>query len=122
MNLSELFHSDLGLAFIGTVLGGAWALFKSSDWFNRRRNARRERALEALEAGVEETYRTYVAAIKAARADGKLTEDERRHARHQARDRAIAFGLREGVDVLRELGEDYLDLWITRLVAKHKHA
>ncbi len=57
---------------------------------------------------------------KKARADGQLTEEEMRHAHRLARERAIQFGRTWGLDVLRELGEGYLDLWIAKLVKKLK--
>ncbi len=82
--------------------------------------ARFSAALESLEAAVEATYRDYVEALKAASDDGRLTPDERAHARALARDRAVAIARANGVDLLRELGEDYLDLWIARLVRKLK--
>lgn len=111
---------DLGVALIGAVLGAVWTVFRSSEWFERSRDRRYSRALEALEAGVERTYRTYVQAIKEASDDGRLTEEERRRARELAKETAILYGRTEGVDVLREVGEAYLDLWIAKLVKKLK--
>ena len=120
MTIAGVLGSDAGLAILGTVLGGIWTVFKSSAWFRRARQTRYAKALQALEAGVELTYRTYVRAIKQAREDGKLTDDERRRARRRAREAAIEFGRRQGVDVLRELGSEYVDLWIEKIVKKLK--
>ncbi len=122
MCLTNVLSSESALTLLGTVLGGLWAFFKSSDWFSRLRRRRFGRALRALEAGVEQTYRTYVHEIKEARADGRLTEEERRRARRLARETAIEFGRTHGVDVLRELGEEYIDLWIAKLVQRLKGA
>ena len=120
MSLASILQSEAGLALVGSILGGVWTFFKSCDWYVRIRRRRYSQALRALEAGVEQTYQTYVRAIKESSADGRLSEDERRQARQLARETAIAFGRTEGVDVLRELGEAYLDLWITKLVNRLK--
>lgn len=69
---------------------------------------------------MELTYRTYVRAIKESREDGKLTEEEMRNARRRAREAAIQFGRTQGVNVLRELGTEYIDLLIAKLVKQFK--
>ena len=120
MQVGDVLSSDPGLTLLGTALGGLWTLFKSSEWFGRLRRRRFGKALRALEAGVELTYRTYVREIKKARADGRLTEEEKRRARRLARETAVEFGRAHGVNVLRELGEDYLDLWVAKLVRRWK--
>ncbi len=120
MSVAEVLSSEAGLTILGTLLGGLWTFFKSRDWYVRARRRRYAKALDALEAGVERTYRTYVRELKASRADGRLTQAEMRHARRLARDQAIEFGRTQGIDVLRELGEGYLDLWIAKLVKKLK--
>jgi vacuolar-type H+-ATPase subunit E/Vma4 len=86
------------------------------------RRRRFQAAIQALEAGVEETYRTYVQALKESRADGRLTPEECRRARERARERAIEIARAQGLNLLRELGPEYLDLWIARLVKKLKNA
>jgi len=120
MTLSNLISSEPGLALIGAILGGIWTAFRSSDWYQRVQRQRHSKSLEALEAGVEITYRTYVKAIKEARADGKLTDEEAREARRRAREAAVEFGRTQGIDVLRELGTEYIDLWIAKLVKRLK--
>lgn len=120
MSFSTFFSSDPGLTLVTGLLGTAWTAFRSHDWFTRRQNRRYTRALQALEAGVDDVYRTYVQAIKQASADGKLTREEAQHARKLARRRAIAFGRTTGIDVIRELGDEYIDLWIAKLVRKAK--
>jgi len=120
MTFTDFVNSDQGLTLVGAFAAAIWALAKTGKWFAHLQDQRLQRALEILEAAIEETYRTYVQAIKAARADGKLTEDERRNARQMARERAIALGKLAGVDVLRVLGEPFIDLWLTRLVNRAK--
>ncbi len=121
MSILDVITSETVLALTATVVGGVWAVAKSSSWFERLRRRRLERALLALEAAVEEVYREYVRALKEA-GNGSLTPDEQRKAREYARDRALDIARTQGIDLLRELGADYLDLWISRLVRKLKAA
>lgn len=120
MSITGILNSEAGLTLVSAVVGGAWTVFRSSEWYRRRTERRYHKAIEALEAAVEQTYRSYVRAIKASRSDGKLTPEEMRRARQLARETAIAFGRSQGVDVLRELGAEYIDLWIARLVRRLK--
>lgn len=112
--------SETSVTLLGALFGTAWTFFKSQDWYQRAKQRRYAQAITALEAGVDQTYQTYVRAIKEASEDGKLTPAERRRAREMARDAAISFGRTQGVDVLAEVGQDYVDLWINRLVKKLK--
>lgn len=120
MTISDVIHSDHGLMLLGTLLGGLWSLFKSTELYARIRRRRCERALLALEAGVMNTYETYVREIKASREDGKLTSEERREARRRAKNYALDLARSEGLDIARELGHTYLDTWVERLVRKLK--
>ncbi|MBI2434156.1 MAG: hypothetical protein HYV26_14965 [Candidatus Hydrogenedentes bacterium] len=120
MSLDNLFTDDTLLTAAAAVVGLVWSLVKGSEQFQRLRDQRAQRAVQVLEAAVEETYRTYVQTIKAARADGKLTPEERRRARELARARAYAIARTEGIDLLRDLGERFLDLWIAKLVKRLK--
>ncbi len=114
--------SGLGLTLVTAILGSVWTAFRSSEFYSRARNQRYGEALQALEAGVELTYRTYVESIKESREDGKLTKEEMRLARKRAREAAIEFGRTRGIDVLRELGADYIDLIIAKQVKRLKNS
>jgi len=120
MKLMDVLTTEPGLTALGALLGTVWTFFKTSDWYVRLRRRRFDRALLALEAGVQQTYESYVHAIREGREDGSLTREERRQAREIARQTAIEFGKTRGIDVLRELGEEYVDLWIARLVRRSK--
>ncbi len=120
MMLEHILQSDTALTLIGGVLGVAWTAFRSSDLIRNARNQRFDKALHALEAGVDLTYRTYVQALKTAKEDGKLTPEEAREARQRARDAALEFGRTKGIDVLDEIGTAYIDLWIAKLVKRLK--
>ena len=122
MNLLHVLSSDAGLTIVGGVLGAAWTFFRLTELYRRLQKDRFCRAVEALEAAVDLTYRTYVREIKAAREDGKLTDAEIAEARRRAREAAVEFGRTQGVDVLRELGANYIDLWIGKIVNRLKAA
>lgn len=116
------FWSSLGVQAGMLALGGVWTYLKTRDWWGKRKEERSGEALLALEAGVDATYETYVRAIKEASEDGKLTKEERKRARQLAREAAVQFGANQGVDVLTTLGEDYVNLWINKLVKRLKES
>jgi len=108
----------------GGLIAGAAALafaaLKSAPWFEQIRRGRLSRALRFIEAAVRQIYEEYVRELKAARADGKLTPEERRRARDLARQRAVDLARSEGVDLVAELGAAQISLWIDRLVRRIK--
>jgi hypothetical protein len=114
------FESDTGITIVAGTVGVAWTWFKGLDWFAQRRHDRHTIALMAIEAGVEHSFQTYVKAIKAARSDGKLTPEERKHARALAQQTALRIGRAQGVNVVRELGCEFLPVWISRMVREVK--
>lgn len=120
MHLSNILTSDAVITVAATLFGGLWTAFKSSEWFNRAKRKRHAKAVGVLEVAVDDTYRTYVTALKEGRADGKLTAEEKQRARALARARAHNIARNQGVDVVRELGREYIDLWISKLVKKLK--
>lgn len=120
MNLTHILHSEAGLTLVGALFTAVWTFFRSRSWFQQAKRSRYRRALQAVEAAVEETYRGYVRDIKHAREDGRLTDVEIRRARNRARERAISLARRDGADLFTELGEDFIDYWITRSVNKLK--
>ena len=122
MTIPQLLTSDSGLTLVGAAVGAVWTAFRSTSLYQRMQQRRHQKALLALEAGVDQTYRTYVQALKQARADGKLTPEEAAEARQRARAAAIEFGRTQGVDVLREVGEQFIDLAIAKLVKRIKGA
>ncbi len=120
MTLATLLTSETGLGLFAALFGGIWSFFRTSEWRKRAQGQRYEKAMQALEAGVELTYRTFVKSIKDSRTDGKLTDEEMRLARERARSAAIEFGQTQGIDVVRELSGEYIDVLIAKLVKGFK--
>lgn len=116
----DQFITEETVTLVGAIFGLVWAFFRSQDWYKGLQEQRFGRALTALEAGVQYTYDTYVRAIKEASEDGKLTNTERRRARELARNTAINIGRTDGIDVIKEIGVDYINLWIERSVKEAK--
>ncbi len=81
---------------------------------------RKEKAVFCLMEGVKEVGDAWVRAIKLAREDGKLTEEERRRANQEAIDFAIAYAERQGIDILKFFAEETLPAIIDYLVRKLK--
>ncbi len=120
MSIAAVLTSNAGLSVVATLLGGLWTWFKSSDWYRRRQEGKFRRALEILEAAVEETYRNYVQQLKTNSDSGKLSLAERSQARQMARERAFVLAEEEGVNLEKDLGSTKMDLWISKLVKKLK--
>jgi hypothetical protein len=116
--IKTLLSNDAVLTLIVAIIGAAWAAFQGSAAWARIKNAKYAKAIRALEAGVELTYQTYVRSIKDSRADGTLTAAEMSAARAKAKEAAIQFASQEGVDMVKEVGPDYLDLAIAKIVIK----
>jgi len=114
--LLETFALDWVVALVGTLLAAAWTFFKSRDLYEEMKQQRHFAAIEVLEAGVEKTYRVYVQALKDAKADGKLTPDERATARQKAIAYAQEFGWTRGIDVIEEIGAEYIPVLIGKIV------
>lgn len=114
---SELFLS-LCLVLVPWMLG---KLFRSLvQWARSKRDEGIEKALLALEAGVDEAWELFGRAWKKARADGKLSQKEREDLRKCARELALGVGKSRGVDVLKLLGERTLRVFIRRIVEARK--
>jgi hypothetical protein len=118
--LLSFLTSETGLAIAGMALTGLWTFFKGTDLWARISKEKYSEALLALEAGVNVTYETYVREIKAASEDGKLTDNERKVARERARQAGIDYAKEKGVDLLKVLGESYIDVWIEKILRSIK--
>ncbi len=103
-----------------SAIGALWGVFKSSDWWAERKRRKFSAAIEVLELGVERTYQSYVRHLKDKNQDGKLSEEERKHARRKAIATAKEFARTRGVRLARTLGRDALNEYIEAIVRKAK--
>ena len=114
--LLETFALDWVVALVGTIVALAWTFFKSRDLYQEMKGQKYFAAIEALQAGVEKTYRVYVQALKEAKADGKLSPEEKAAARQKAVAYAQEFGRTRGIDVIEQLGREYIPVLISKIV------
>lgn len=114
----ELLDNEVFAKLVIGIVAMAWAAFQGSDWYAKFCKARFDKAFLAVEAGAQITYETYVRECKIANEDGKLTPEERKDAREMAIEAAKRFGLSHGVDVGREITEEYIDLALDKAIAK----
>jgi len=114
--LVEQFALDWVMGLVATIVAAAWTFFKSRDLYQRMKQEKYFAAVQAPEAGVEKTYRVYVEALKEAKADGKLTPEEKATARQKALAYAQEFGRTRGIDVIEELGREYIPVLISKIV------
>lgn len=118
--MDNLFDSEGGLMLLATVAGAVFAFAKGTAWYKAVAATRVQKALKCVQVGVELTYQEYVQALKDGRQDGTLTPEERAQARARAKRIAIDYGLKQGVDVVRELTHEYLDVAISQAVKRAK--
>ena len=97
-------------------IGGAALL----SWLGVKgwRNAKTEYVVKFLSVAVQNTYTTYVRAIKAE--GGKLTEAQKNEALKLAVDYAMALAKKEGVDMMKYVAKDSLPLLVNWIIAKMK--
>lgn len=123
--MSDLFSNvefiEAVISVVAVLVGALWSAGKSSELYAKIKDKKWLVALQAVEAGVEHSYRTYVSEKKKAAEDGKLTEEEVTIARRVAVNAAKTFALTQGVDVLKILGEEYLEYWVTQAVLDAKN-
>lgn len=105
-------------AVLFAVIGIVWKFAKPylDEWMRQRRLTT---LWEAVTTGVTGAMQTYVEAAKAA-GGGKLTEEQAAHARELARTYTISFMKTQGVDVIREYGQDVLDYLIEAILRRLK--
>lgn len=113
--------SNEGLALIVTIFGSLWTLFQGSQFWKQYVQGKFDKAILAVEAGVEQTYRAYVQGLKTAPgATGTLTAAQANQARDLAKAAAVEYGKKNGVDIVSTLGQEFVDLYLTRAVNKAK--
>lgn len=118
--MDTMFDSESGLMLLATVAGAVFAFVRGMAWYKAVSATRLQKALQCVQVGVELTYQEYVAGIKEGRADGTLTAEEKAKARSRAKRIAIDYGLKQGVDVVKELTHEYLDVAISQAVKRAK--
>ena len=106
-------HGTWG-AILFAVVGVIWKIAKPylDTWMKERKLATLWNAATTAVVGALQTY------VEAAKAEngGKLTAEMAAHAREIARNYMVAFMKTQGVDVIREYGQDVLDYMIEAIL------
>ena len=102
---TSILGQDQFFNIIATVLGMGWLWLQRSLNVDRKTDRKWDDILLYVEAGVMQTYQTFVKARKAGSDDGKLTEEEKKLARQQAWTCATQYASKDGINLLLEAGD-----------------
>jgi len=108
------------LEVVAAIAGLVWSALRVYSKLDEWTSEKTQRALLSLEAGVATIYESYVRDIKKARADGKLTKEEREEARRKAVNEGIRIGWMLGIDVAKTLGADLLPMFVDKIAQRRK--
>ena len=99
---------EIGQALVLTIFGGLSSLFVY--WLNKKAklDSAEKEAVESLKVAVNDTFETYVRAIKEGAADRKLTEKERTAAMNRTLVKAREVASSEALEVFKSKGEDWM--------------
>ena len=110
------------LTLCGSAITGflAWLTKKLTDWLKSKikflseqtKNALQARIIDMVAIVTRETMQTYVDGIKKGRADGKLTDDEKKTALNMTFNKAVKLLKQHGI----EIGEHFLTALIEATV------
>ena len=118
--MSNLLQNEHFIELLITLIGILLTILKSTELYKKHVKERYEKALACLEVGIKETQDIYVEAIKKAREDGKLTDEEKLEAKNKAIEHAKELGAKLGIDVITILGQEFLDTIIAKKVNEIK--
>ena len=111
----ENIDTGMVLNIVVSVLGLAWTFFKGTEWYRDNvSKPRRAKVIDSVQAGVKEVYEGYTRSLKKASEDGKLTDAERAEALKKAKAAAIQYGKDNGVDIVKNIGAEFVNLYLER--------
>ena len=111
--LDILVSADTAIAWAATAVVGLIGKFLVDKIKSEKVRLYVGRALDEVYDAVAEVYQVYVAELKEAKADGKLTQEEKDKAKHMAVETAKAnIGAKGLARLARVLGIDSIDQWL----------
>jgi hypothetical protein len=105
----ELYIIPVAISLLGSLI--TWSLYK---WGSK------VAALEVIYLAVVEVSQTYVADLKAANADGKLTDEEKALARKKAFDKCLEIAKGPALSYIKKQGQVWVETMVEYFVAKLK--
>jgi hypothetical protein len=114
---TNLLESELFVQVLAAIVAAVWVAFKSSQAYQNLKSKKFDTVFEAAEVGVDRVYKTYVKKMKA---NGTWSEAEKQNAMNAAKEVAIEYAKKEGVDALRYVADAYLEVLIEDIIRKRK--
>lgn len=114
---TNLLESELFVQVLAAIVAAVWVAFKSSQAYQNQKSKKFDTVFETAEIGVERVYKNYVKKMKA---NGTWSEAEKQNAMNAAKEVAIEYAKKEGVDALRYVADAYLEVLIEDIVRKRK--
>lgn len=109
--------NEEALNLVLTVAITAILAFKGTTYYKQLKH---KTLFGLLELAIIWVYKNYVRPTKEANGDGKLTPEQKKIASTMAAEKAQEFATAKGLDLPKQLGQDYVDLYIEQLVARAK--
>jgi len=102
---TSMLGQDQFFNIVATIVGMGWLWLQRNFHIDRKVDRKWDDILLYIEAGVMQTYQTFVKARKNASEDGTLTEEEKKLARQQAWTCATQYAQKDGINLLLEAGD-----------------
>lgn len=120
--MSEMFNNDVIVSILAMavplLIGKFFAYLRAE--LKKHKLERYTDSVEALEVGVHDAWERFGRAWKAARLDGKLSEEERRRLNGVALSTAEKVGAEKGIDIAQEIGRKTLPLLMRKIIERRK--
>lgn len=108
-----ILYGDVGIRLVAVFLAGLIGKYLIAKIDNEKVRKYVGRAFVEVKSAVAEVYQVYVAALKEANEDGKLTALEKKQAKTMALKRAKSYIGKKGLKGLgRVLGTDAVEDWL----------
>lgn len=106
------------------AIGALWAMFKLDERISAWTATKQSAALSKLEGivtkAIAETSKEYTDQLKAARADGKISEEEARVAMTIALNKVRSIAREEGLNLIQLAACQYLPGLVEKVLTKNK--
>ena len=115
--IENLLGSELFVQLLASVIAAVWIASKSTGAIEWLKERKLHIVLEAVEVGVERTYKAYV---KQMRAGGQWDDTAKREALEHAKRYALEYAKHEGIDALKVVTDYYLEVLIEDVIRQRK--
>ena len=117
-HIIDLALSEQGVTLLLWIAGIAFSALKGTEKWQSYTKGRYDKAVDAIFAGVKDTYHGQVEQIKAT--GQSLTIEQKRSAREAAIRAATEYAAAKGIDLAKTVGQENLNVWVERAVLSLK--